>query len=90
MCGHINLLCFGFRSAHGCKAVSHCISMDWEHRTVESDPDDICTICKNMVVEARDQLESNLTMVSQHSRTCLINMFSINNNMNNMIVFLLW
>lgn len=57
------LLCS--RSAHGCHAVQHCIKSVWEHREVEHDPDDICTICKNMVVEARDQLESNMTMVNK-------------------------
>ena len=45
---------------------------------VPEDDDDVCTICKNMVKEARDTLESNQTQVrkfgklTQHSHQFLL------------------
>lgn len=53
-----------FSNAAGCKAVKHCIQTIWETHTYPEDNDDICTICKNMVKEARDTLTSNATLVS--------------------------
>lgn len=52
-----------FRNAHNCGAVSHCIQTVWEHQTEKGDNDSVCKICKDMVKEARDQLESNETQV---------------------------
>ncbi|KAK3925790.1 Prosaposin [Frankliniella fusca] len=53
--------CQNITTAKGCGAVKHCIQTVWEHMTLPEDNDDICTLCKNMVKEARDQLESNET-----------------------------
>lgn len=49
------------RTAKGCKAVKHCIERYWEKMEVPEDNDNVCNICKNMVQQARDQLESNQT-----------------------------
>lgn len=67
----INANILNFRNAAGCNAVSHCIQTTWETQTYPEDNDDICTICKNMVKEARDTLTSNVTLVS-----VFINFFS--------------
>lgn len=48
-------------TAAGCKATSHCIQTKWEKMEVEEDHDSVCDICKDMVKQARDQLESNQT-----------------------------
>lgn len=48
------------RTAKGCSAVNHCIHR-WEQMEVPEDDDDVCGICKDMVKQARDQLESNQT-----------------------------
>ena len=53
--------CQNLTTAKGCGAVTHCIQTVWEHQVLPEDNDDICTICKNMVKQARDQLESNET-----------------------------
>ncbi|XP_059489163.1 prosaposin [Neocloeon triangulifer] len=53
--------CHNITTAHNCRAVKHCIQTVWEHQKLEADNDDICTICKDMVTQARDQLESNET-----------------------------
>ena len=53
--------CQNITTAKGCGAVKHCIQTVWEHQVLPEDNDDICTICKNMVKQARDQLESNET-----------------------------
>nr|XP_018902483.1 PREDICTED: uncharacterized protein LOC109034023 isoform X2 [Bemisia tabaci] len=53
--------CQNFSSAAGCQATRHCIQTVWEHQTYPTDHDDVCTICKKMVKEARDQLNSNET-----------------------------
>nr|CAD7594837.1 unnamed protein product [Timema genevievae] len=53
--------CQNIKTAKSCGAVKHCIQTVWEHAQVPEDNDDICTICKNMVKQARDQLESNET-----------------------------
>lgn len=50
-------------NAKECSAVRHCIQTVWEKQRLPEDNDDICTICKNMVQEARDQLLSNETQV---------------------------
>lgn len=41
--------------------MQHCIQTVWEKQRLPEDNDDICTICKNMVQQARDQLLSNET-----------------------------
>ncbi|CAB3361640.1 Hypothetical predicted protein [Cloeon dipterum] len=53
--------CQNITTAHNCQAAKHCIQTVWEHQKLEADNDDICTICKDMVQQARDQLESNET-----------------------------
>jgi saposin len=53
--------CGGFRQSRECGATTHCIDNVWSQRRVPEDNDDVCTICKNMVAEARDTLESNET-----------------------------
>ncbi|KAJ1528491.1 hypothetical protein ONE63_006899 [Megalurothrips usitatus] len=53
--------CQNITTAAGCGAVRHCIQTVWEHMTLPEDNDDICKLCKNMVGQARDQLESNET-----------------------------
>lgn len=54
--------CSTLKTAAKCKAVNHCIQTTWETQYYPEDNDDICTICKNMVKEARDTLESNITL----------------------------
>lgn len=53
--------CENLKTAKGCSAVSHCIHRYWEQMEVPEDNDDVCGICKDMVKQARDQLESNQT-----------------------------
>ncbi|XP_012523993.1 prosaposin [Monomorium pharaonis] len=52
--------CENLKTAKGCSAVNHCIRR-WEQMEVPEDNDDVCGICKDMVKQARDQLESNQT-----------------------------
>ncbi|XP_043206375.1 prosaposin-like [Amphibalanus amphitrite] len=44
-----------------CGMTSWCISNVWQHLDLPEDNDDVCGICKEMVKEARDQLNSNET-----------------------------
>jgi len=53
--------CYNITQAKECSAVKHCINKVWESMTLPEDNDDVCTICKEMVKEARDQLLSNET-----------------------------
>lgn len=53
--------CKNITTAAGCKATKHCIQKVWEKMTVPEDTDSVCGICKDMVTQARDQLESNQT-----------------------------
>jgi len=53
--------CASLQQASGCDAVSHCIQSVWSKETVPVDDDEVCTICKEMVAEARDTLISNET-----------------------------
>lgn len=65
--GYYSLLdwLFHFNSkAKECNAVSHCIQSVWEKKVLPEDNDDICTLCKDMVQQARDQLLSNETQVN--------------------------
>ncbi|KAL0281348.1 UNVERIFIED_CONTAM: hypothetical protein PYX00_002360 [Menopon gallinae] len=54
--------CGNITNAKNCHAVKHCIQTVWQHKVVAEDNDDICTICKDMVKQARAQLESNETI----------------------------
>lgn len=49
-----------FRVSAYCGVTKPCIKY-WEKLTVPEDNDSVCTICKDMVQQARDQLESNET-----------------------------
>jgi saposin len=53
--------CATIPQAAECDAVTHCISSVWVKERVERDEDEICEICKNMVGQARDTLQSNET-----------------------------
>lgn len=53
--------CENLKTAKGCNAVKHCIRRYWEQMEVPDDNDNVCGICKDMVQQARDQLESNQT-----------------------------
>ncbi|XP_046741352.1 prosaposin isoform X2 [Diprion similis] len=53
--------CQNLTTAAGCKATKHCIKSKWENMEVEDDKDSVCDVCKDMVKQARDQLESNQT-----------------------------
>ncbi|XP_012276553.1 prosaposin [Orussus abietinus] len=53
--------CHNISTAAGCKATKHCISNIWEKMEVPEDSDSVCKICKDMVQQARDQLESDQT-----------------------------
>ncbi|KAJ8681335.1 hypothetical protein QAD02_017122 [Eretmocerus hayati] len=53
--------CTNFTTARQCEAMQHCIPKDWETRVVPEDNDSVCSVCKDMVQQARDQLESNQT-----------------------------
>ncbi|XP_076287600.1 prosaposin isoform X2 [Lasioglossum baleicum] len=53
--------CENIKTAAGCNATSHCIQLKWNNMKVPEDNDDVCTVCKDMVQQARDQLESNQT-----------------------------
>ncbi|XP_050459796.1 prosaposin isoform X1 [Cataglyphis hispanica] len=53
--------CENLKTAKGCSAVKHCIHRYWEQIEVPDDNDSVCGICKDMVQQARDQLESNQT-----------------------------
>lgn len=53
--------CENIKNAAGCNATSHCIKLKWNDMKVPEDNDDVCQVCKDMVQQARDQLESNQT-----------------------------
>lgn len=53
--------CENIKTASGCNATKHCIDKVWKHMKVPNDDDSVCTICKDMVQQAHDQLESNQT-----------------------------
>ncbi|XP_058789461.1 uncharacterized protein LOC131663220 isoform X2 [Phymastichus coffea] len=53
--------CQNITTAAGCNATKHCIPKVWEKLQVPEDHDSVCQICKDMVKQARDQLESNET-----------------------------
>ncbi|XP_043251001.1 uncharacterized protein LOC122396524 isoform X5 [Colletes gigas] len=53
--------CENIKTASGCNATKHCIKTIWADMKVPEDNDSVCDICKDMVQQARDQLESNQT-----------------------------
>ncbi|KAK3891987.1 hypothetical protein Pcinc_004153 [Petrolisthes cinctipes] len=53
--------CASIIKAKECNAVTHCIHTVWEKKVLPEDNDDICSLCKDMVQQARDQLLSNET-----------------------------
>lgn len=54
--------CSHVAAAKSCRAVKHCIQTVWERQAVKEDAgDSVCDICKEMVQEARDTLNSNET-----------------------------
>ncbi|XP_051165027.1 prosaposin isoform X2 [Leptopilina boulardi] len=53
--------CQNLTTSAGCRATKHCIQKEWIHMKVPEDNDSVCGICKDMVTQARDQLESNQT-----------------------------
>ncbi|XP_060524417.1 prosaposin [Cylas formicarius] len=53
--------CQNLTSAAGCRATKHCIQTVWIHKRLPPDTTSICDTCKDMVKQARDQLESNET-----------------------------
>nr|ALX00059.1 proactivator polypeptide [Melanoplus sanguinipes] len=53
--------CDNLRNAKACQAVKHCIQTVWQYKVLPEDNDDVCKICKDMVAEARAQLQSNET-----------------------------
>ncbi|XP_045768069.1 prosaposin [Maniola jurtina] len=53
--------CSNFSTSRECKATHHCVQKAWPNMKVPKDDDSICKICKDMVTQARDQLQSNET-----------------------------
>lgn len=53
--------CQNFSTSKECSATKHCIQTVWEHQVLPADHSNVCQICKDMVKQARDQLESNET-----------------------------
>ena len=67
--------CQGLKESAECSATKHCIRKYWDSNPpkYQGDDDDVCTICKNMVKEARDTLQSNQTQV--HFTKCTVEIF---------------
>ena len=59
--------CSGLKQSSKCGATTHCINQVWNSNPYPQDDDEVCTVCKNMVREARDTLRSDETQV--HSLT---------------------
>ncbi|XP_015439486.1 PREDICTED: prosaposin [Dufourea novaeangliae] len=53
--------CENIKTAAGCNATKHCIKTIWTGMNVPEDNDNVCSVCKDMVQQARDQLQSNQT-----------------------------
>lgn len=53
--------CQNIKTAAGCHATQECINLAWKDMKVPEDNDNVCNVCKDMVQQARDQLESNQT-----------------------------
>ena len=54
--------CENIKTAAGCNATKHCINAVWKDMEVPEDTDTVCGVCKDVVNQARDQLESNQTV----------------------------
>ncbi len=55
--------CRSLQQSAECQATAHCARKYWSKLHLKPDHDDVCTICKNMVKQARDVLNSNETLV---------------------------
>ncbi|CAH0714573.1 unnamed protein product, partial [Brenthis ino] len=53
--------CSNFSTGRECKMTHHCVQRVWSKMAYPQDDDGICKICKDMVKQARDQLQSNET-----------------------------
>ncbi len=53
--------CNNIQSAKECRTTYHCVKDVWNQQKYDDDNDDVCKICKDMVQQARDQLQSNET-----------------------------
>ena len=53
--------CASIPQAAQCSAVPFCIQAVWSKERVHKDKDEVCEICKDMVGQARDTLQSNET-----------------------------
>ncbi|XP_050665111.1 uncharacterized protein LOC126965511 isoform X2 [Leptidea sinapis] len=53
--------CSNFSTGRECNATPHCVQRVWSKMELPRDEDSICKICKDMVTQARDQLQSNET-----------------------------
>lgn len=53
--------CQNITNSARCRNTQYCIKKVWEKMEVSNDTDSVCGICKDMVKQARDQLESNQT-----------------------------
>lgn len=53
--------CHNLTSSKQCGSTSHCINSIWSKEVYPNDNDSVCKVCKDMVQQARDQLQSNET-----------------------------
>lgn len=53
--------CASIPQAAQCSALPFCIQAVWTKEAVAKDTDEVCDICKDMVGQARDTLQSNET-----------------------------
>lgn len=53
--------CHNLTSSKECGSTSHCINKVWATAQYPEDNDSVCKVCKDMVQQARDQLQSNET-----------------------------
>lgn len=60
-CADPTYACQDLEHARQCSVVKSCINDVWATMSAPEDNEDICTLCKEMVKEARDQLLSNMT-----------------------------
>lgn len=53
--------CHNLTTSKECQSTSHCINAYWSKQQFANDDDSVCKVCKDMVQQARDQLQSNET-----------------------------
>lgn len=53
--------CHNLTSSKECSSLHHCINKVWSKEQYPEDNDSVCKVCKDMVQQARDQLQSNET-----------------------------